>query len=331
MNIIKRNAPVIVIGFVTLIIFIGIIVLGQKNSPANGPSLTETAVENLITAHTYTLGKTDAPVTLVEFSDFECPACKAFQPVVRSLYNTYPEQLRVAYRNFPLPQHQYARKAAEAAELAGEQGKFWEYADVLFQNNTNLTETDLVKYAQDLGLNVEQFQTKLKSGNAAGFVNDDIAMAMKLKLNSTPSFFLNGKIVNYTSPQNLADQVILAINAASGINTPVNTNESTSSTSQTSKIDLKYGILGINYTDKGFAPKTSTGYVGQLVRVTNTTTKVITFEQPDVKFPVVGAKRPLQPGESFEFRIDSDKNWAFKETVSGNFGSVFIYQPALEN
>jgi hypothetical protein len=331
MNIIKRNAPVIVIGLVTLVMFIGIIVISQKNSPLNGPSLTETTTENLITNHTYTLGKADAPVTLVEFSDFECPACKAFQPVVRSLYDTYPEQLRIAYRNFPLPQHPNARKAAEASELAGEQGKFWEYADILFENSTNLTETDLIKYAQDLGLNVEQFQTKLTNGDAAGFVNDDIAMAIKLKLNSTPSFFLNSRIVNYTSPQNLADQVILAINSASGINIPSNTNETTSSTSTTSEIDQKYGTLTINYTDKGFTPKTSTGYVGQLLRITNTTAKVITFEQPIVKFPVIGTKRPVQPGESFEFRIDSDKNWTFRETASGNFGSVFIYQPTLGN
>jgi predicted DsbA family dithiol-disulfide isomerase len=328
MNIIKRNAPVIVIGLITLVIFIGIIVISQKNSPLNGPSLTETTAENLITAHTYTLGKTDAPVTLVEFSDFECPACKAFQPVVRSLYDTYPEQLRIAYRNFPLPQHQFARKAAEAGELAGEQGKFWEYSDVLFANNTNLTETDLIKYAQDLGLNVDQFQTGLKNGDAAGFVNDDIAMAMKLNLPGTPSFFLNGKLVNYSTTQDLENQVISAINAVSGIQTPSSTNESTSSTSA---VDQKYGTLEITYTDNGFTPKTSTGYVGQLVHITNTTSKVITFEQPIIKFPTIGAQRPMQPGSSFEFRIDSDKNWAFRETASGNFGSVFIYQPALGN
>lgn len=331
MNILKRNAPVAIIGLVTLMIFIGIIIIGQKNQPSNGPSLTETTTENLITDHTYALGKADAAVTLVEFSDFECPACKAFQPVVRSLYNTYPEQLRLAYRHFPLPQHPYARKAAEAAELAGEQGKFWEYADKLFENNTALTETDLIKYAQDLGLDVETFQTKLKAGDATAFVNEDIALAVKLKLNSTPSFFINGKLVTYNSPQDLQNQVISAINTASGIKTPSTTKETSSSTTSISPLDQKYGTLEINYSDKGFSPKTTTGYVGQLVRVTNTSAKVITFEQTDVKFPALGAKRPMQPGENFEFRIDSDKNWAFRETASGNFGSVFIYQPSLGN
>src|SRR3989344_8159194 len=118
----------------------------------------EVSDTDLVKNSSQVLGSEDAKVTIVEFSDFQCPACGAAHPVVKQVIKEYGDRILFVYRHFPLlATHQYALKAAEAAEAAGEQGKFWEYHDLLFAKQDNLKTEDLKRYAQELELDTAKF------------------------------------------------------------------------------------------------------------------------------------------------------------------------------
>ncbi len=316
MDIIKRNIPVFVIGTITLLLFVGIIIAGQKNPPpSQQPVLKPANEQELIKEHTYILGSYDAPITLVEFSDYECPACKAFQPAIKSLYENNSGLLRVAYRHYPLPQHPYARKAALAAQAAGIQNKFWEYSAILYENNTKLTDSDLINYAKEVGLDIDKFKEDSASSLIAAQVNSDIQDANGLNLSFTPTFFLNGKPMEVANSQDFQSQVILEINKIKNIE--VAPEPETTSTDSSG--------LEIKYTNEGFSPKAGTGYLNKKVTFINKTDKTITIEQTEIKFEEFGAARVLAPGETYEMVFTKDKMWNFREKESGDTGSVFIY------
>ncbi len=136
-------------------------------------------------------GSKDAPVTLVEFADFQCPYCAKVNPIILQLEKEYGDKLAVVYKDFPLPMHKDAEKAAEGARCAGEQGKYWEYHDLLF--SSHLTDLpSLKKHASELSLDQARFDTCLDSGAEAAGVKKDLEDGMKLGLSGTPSFFANG-------------------------------------------------------------------------------------------------------------------------------------------
>ena len=137
-------------------------------------------------------GKSDAKVTIVEFSDFQCPYCREAHRVIGELQKLYPDDVRVVYRDFPLPQHPHARPAALAAECANEQEKFWPYHDKLFQDQNALASADLNRYAQEVGLKLDQFQACLADGRAERGVKDDEEAARRLGVQGTPAMFVNG-------------------------------------------------------------------------------------------------------------------------------------------
>lgn len=137
-------------------------------------------------------GKADAKVTIVEFSDFQCPYCREAHRVIGELQKAYPNDVRVVYRDFPLPQHPQARPAALAAECAHEQDKFWPYHDKLFQDQATLAAADLNRYAQEVGLKQDQFQACLADGRAERGVKEDEEAARRLGVQGTPAMFVNG-------------------------------------------------------------------------------------------------------------------------------------------
>jgi protein-disulfide isomerase len=138
------------------------------------------------------LGPANAPLTLVEFSDFECPFCKRWQnEVFKPLMDAFPNQVRVVYRDFPLPNHPNSVPAAEAADCANEQGKFWEFHDRLFSAD-ELNQALYIKIAGDLGLDVDKFTQCVQERRYQKEVQDDFNFAANLGVNSTPTFFLNG-------------------------------------------------------------------------------------------------------------------------------------------
>jgi len=137
-------------------------------------------------------GPAAAKVTIVEFSDFQCPFCSRVEGTVKQVMENYKDKVRFVYRDFPLSIHALAPKASEAAQCANEQGKFWEYHDALYADQTKLAVADLQATAERLGLKGDAFKTCLESGKFAAEVSKDMEDGTKAGVNSTPSFFING-------------------------------------------------------------------------------------------------------------------------------------------
>jgi protein-disulfide isomerase len=156
-----------------------------------------------------TLGPNDAPITIVEFSDYQCPFCRRWhQDVYESLLNAYPGKIRVVYRNLPLTSiHPDAMAAAEAAMCAGEQDAYWPFHNKLFSSESLNTQTFL-QYAQDLSLNVEKFQVCITDQKYKDAIQADSDFAVNLGVRSTPTFFINGLAVVGAQPLEVFKQVI---------------------------------------------------------------------------------------------------------------------------
>lgn len=137
------------------------------------------------------LGSKNAPVVLVEFADYQCPYCQKVHEELEKLHQEFGDKLAIAYKDFPLPMHPFAEKAAEAARCAGVQGKFWEFHDKLFVDK-KLEPADLKQEAGSLQLNTIQFDACLDSGSQAASVQKDAGEGKRLGLTGTPSFFANG-------------------------------------------------------------------------------------------------------------------------------------------
>jgi protein-disulfide isomerase len=148
-------------------------------------------------------GGANAAVTIVEFTDFQCPACGRTQPVLEEVVNEYGDKVKLVVRDFPLNMHPYAQKAAEAAEAAREQGKYWEYTALLFKNQQHLEVNDLLQYAGQIGLDVKRFQDALVSGKFAEKVQRDLEDGNKFGISSTPTVFNNGRRVKDKSKESL--------------------------------------------------------------------------------------------------------------------------------
>jgi protein-disulfide isomerase len=140
----------------------------------------------------FALGSPRAPVTIVEFSDFQCPLCKGVVPTQKQRLARYPDRVRLVFRDFPIPSlHPDAPLAHEAARCAGEQGQFWPYHDLLFER-TNMNATALKQYAADLKLDEKKFAECLDSGRARAAVTADMEEGSRLGVSGTPTFFING-------------------------------------------------------------------------------------------------------------------------------------------
>ena len=142
------------------------------------------------------LGSADAPVTIVAFTDYQCPSCAAIHPVLEQLVKEYGNKVRLVTRDFPLSQHAEAFKAAEAAEAAREQGKYWEYIQILLRNQSALSVEKLKGYASELALDRTRFDTALDTGKFTESVQRDVEDGMKLGINGTPTIFINGRRVS---------------------------------------------------------------------------------------------------------------------------------------
>ena len=157
--------------------------------------ITEPAqpVQNISVDDDPSRGDVNAPVTVVEFTDFQCPACAAMHPVVEEVLKSYGDKVRFVVRDFPLNQHENARKAAEAANAANAQGKFFEYITLLFKNQKALDIPSLKKYASELGLDRARFDAALDRGVYAAEVKKDVTDGEMYGVGSTPTIFVNGR------------------------------------------------------------------------------------------------------------------------------------------
>jgi protein-disulfide isomerase len=146
-----------------------------------------------LSARDHVLGNPTARSTLVEYGDFECPYCGAAHPIVKQVLARLGDDLLFAFRDFPLTQvHPHALQAAEAAEAAGAQGRFWEMHDLLFTNQHRLEPDDLAAYAQALGLDVPRFVDELETHAHRPRIREDFASGVRSGVNGTPTFFVDG-------------------------------------------------------------------------------------------------------------------------------------------
>ena len=154
-------------------------------------------------------GDAKAPVTIVEFSDFQCPFCKNTQATLKNILTKYDGRVKLAFMDFPLREiHPQARTAAEAARCAGEQGKFWEFHDALFADQGKLKETDLAAHARTLGLDEKTFEACLASGKYKPKVEADAQEGAKVGVAGTPAFFINGVFLSGAQPQAEFERII---------------------------------------------------------------------------------------------------------------------------
>jgi protein-disulfide isomerase len=145
-------------------------------------------------------GNPSAPITIVEFSDFECPFCSKVGPTITQLLADYPGQIKVVFKQLPLEFHKSAPLAAQASLAAHEQGKFWPYHDLLFANQRALTRPDLERYAEQLGLDMGQFNAALNSEKFKAQVDKDLAESQRNGIRGTPHFAINGKRLSGAQP-----------------------------------------------------------------------------------------------------------------------------------
>lgn len=210
------------VGFVTLMLVIaGVFFLGSQKPKENNPKIDQGSI---LSEAKHTIGDSGAPVSVVEFGDFQCPACAAAAPIVKTIIEKNRDKVYFVFRHYPLANHKNARDAARAAEAAGSQGKFFEMHDMLYERQKEWAESDkpkeiFEKYASDIGLDLDKFKNDF--GVGAENINADFALGNKSGVNSTPTFFINGQkypgvisqdqfqgIINQTSASNLQSKLV---------------------------------------------------------------------------------------------------------------------------
>ncbi|QQS39234.1 thioredoxin domain-containing protein [Candidatus Woesebacteria bacterium] len=191
-KIIKLGLAVLVLSIIS---FFGYKGIKWINTPIDIP-----ADVTMVQDDEWVKGPKEASVTLIEYADYQCPACAGYHPIVRQLAKEFPDDLRVVYRHFPLTTiHANAFSAAKAAEAAGKQGKFWEMHDMLYERQSQWSEGSakekFVEFAQELALDVDKFKEDLDSSQTEERVSVGIALGNKTGVNATPTFILDGVMI----------------------------------------------------------------------------------------------------------------------------------------
>lgn len=182
------------------VVILGLIVWGLILAGNKKPAPAQAGTPAPITNEDRVRGPENAPVTLIEYSDFQCPACASYFPLVEQFMAEASSTVRFVYRHFPLPQHFNAGLTARSAEAAGEQNKFWDMYRLLFENQTVWAELPDIKareiiygYASSLSLDMDKFKTDMDSEKIKNKVKKDLEEGRTIGVNSTPTFFLNGE------------------------------------------------------------------------------------------------------------------------------------------
>jgi len=184
---------------------------GSIDATGNNATTASQAVDakTLLGTKRNTKGNLNAKVTLVEFSDYQCPYCKVANEEINKLLDKYNDKVLFVYRHFPLTMHPLSQKAAEAAEAAGAQGKdkFWAMHDKIFTNQSSLSEDSFEKFASEIGLDVEKFKQDFKSTKYTDLVTGDLQDGETLKIQGTPTFFVNNKQVQLSNFNDLENYI----------------------------------------------------------------------------------------------------------------------------
>ncbi len=181
--------------------------IAQAPAAAARPQVDPNKVYDLPVGKSAVRGPTDATVTMVEFSDFQCPFCSRAVPLIDQVMQAYPKDLKFVYKEFPLPMHPNAMPASRAAIAAQRQGKYWEMHDKLFANQQALQPDNLKQYAQELGLDVAKFEQDMNSPDVQAQISDDMQLARQAGVSGTPTLFVNGKRVVNRSLEGIKQMV----------------------------------------------------------------------------------------------------------------------------
>jgi len=199
--------PWVIIGGITIVLFGGAFWFSSTAAEKNNEGVF---IQENVT------GNETAEVTLVEYSDLQCPACASFEPALESILTEYGDQIRFEYKHFPLPIHPFAQQAAVAAEAAGMQGKFFEYKDALFENQQTWSSAAtpvafFIGYAEELDLDIQQFRRHMNSSELRNKVQAEMAEGRELGVTGTPTFFLNDERMQIQTFQDFATQIAVAV------------------------------------------------------------------------------------------------------------------------
>jgi|KBSMisStandDraft_5_1062788.scaffolds.fasta_scaffold166573_3 protein-disulfide isomerase len=193
----SKTKPLIVI-VLAVVLAAGIAVYWSRQSSASATGSSTTSID-VNPGGGHVRGKATAPVTLVEFGDFECPSCGFYFPIVEEVLRRYPDKVKLEFHHYPLIQmHAHALAAAMAAEAAADQGKYWEMHDLLYKNQSQWArnpnpEAQFLAYAADLRLDANKFMRSLKSPDVEKRILEDIQRGSAAKVDGTPTFFVNGQ------------------------------------------------------------------------------------------------------------------------------------------
>lgn len=199
------------IGVVTLVLLFGAVFFLSK-SPTPPAAGTPVDQNLLVRENSRKIATDSAKVTIVEFGDYQCPACGAAHPVIKQVLKDFSGKVNFVFRDFPFPQHLNAMEAAEAAESAGAQGKYWDMYDLLYQNQEEWSEVSnpreiFTSYAKQLNLNIDQFSSDMDTNKFVDKINKDKQDGEALGVNSTPTFFVNGEKINNWSYETFKQKI----------------------------------------------------------------------------------------------------------------------------
>jgi len=170
----------------------------QRPRPQRGPDRAKQ--HEVEVGEAPVLGKEDAAVTIVEWSDFQCPFCNRALPTLKQIQSEYGDRVRIVFKHLPLSIHPQAPAAHAASEAAHRQGQFWEMHDRIFENQRDLDPATFERYAQEMGLDVDQFKKDVASASVKQRIDEDESQASKLGVTGTPAFFINGRFLSGAQP-----------------------------------------------------------------------------------------------------------------------------------
>jgi len=332
-EILKRNSPVFFIGLITFVVFIVIIATSQLREPVQ-PTLIQTEEDELVTDYTNIKGSKETPILITIFYDFSCASCPSYHSVIEELYKTYPDYISIAVRHFPLENNHESFNASVAAQAAGNQGRFWEFIDLLFQNQEKFQEGDFVRYADILNLNLKQFRNDLSNSGIKAQVSQDVIFGKELGVISTPTFFVNGKKAVVSNPTDLKIKIeddlknygVDIVKVKNELETQQQQKIDQTYNNIYNTVDQRFGIKEIEFVDGNFNPRNSSATAGQLVRFTNNSENTIVINQIMDKYEALSKDVTLKPEEYFEFRLELRRYglWTYKNIGNPIRASIMV-------
>ncbi len=329
MRFIKRNIPIFVTGLALLVLFAIVIALSQTKQ-AEVPTLKTIDDADLIAAHTYILGFPEAPLSLVAFSNYQNSVELAYLDAIFEVYKAEPRYLSVALR--PFTKTSEGKAVAKAAQIAGDQGKYWDFAVLALENSDETpTEKTLISWATLLNLDIKKFESALKDKGFDSIIEADLKDVEKLEIVTSPTFFLNKQRLDVRNAQDLKDLLELEIArikrekklevAEEEEGTVAEPEEKELTPQQKARIET---LMEIKYTEEGWDPAEAQPFKGQPIRWENTTDRTIYLQPLDKSYEGFKGIVAIEPGEFFEYKFPSGGIFRYQEMATYNWGMVII-------